>query len=158
MKNPSIYKRIKQKDGTYKIKTYKGQNVVKEDVLHDNCVKWFRMSFGDWQDDNRNPMLCHIANETPRSSNVIQMIAYNRKMKRLGKITGIPDFFIRKYTGEVIFIELKAIDNKIKNEQQEIFSYFNAKNKQCFVCQTQDEFEKVCNDFMGEVGCFQLLE
>ena len=79
------------------------------------------MSFGDWKDDIESPMLCHIANETPRSSNRIQMISYNRKMKRLGKIKGIPDFFIRKYTGEVIFIELKAIDYKIKDEQQEIF-------------------------------------
>lgn len=143
------YKKQKLKDGTYTIKEYKGELVEKEDYLHEKCMQWFFIEFGDWKNKTNAPMLCHIANETPRSSNRIQMIAYNRKMRRLGKITGISDFFLRRQDGQVIFIELKSIDSGIKDEQKVIYDYFNATKKQCFVCKTVDQFADICDDFLN---------
>ncbi len=131
-----------------KVKIYKGEPVLKEDTIHKYCIDWFYAEYGDFRHCNNSPLICHIANETPRSSNKIQMINYNRKMKFLGKIKGIPDFFIRKKTGEVIFVELKAIDCKIKDEQKQIFEYFNQQEEYCFVCKSLAEFQKVVKKFL----------
>ncbi len=146
------YKKVKQKDGTYKIKHYKGESVVLEDVLHKECVNMFHFHFGDWRENNKAPMLVHIANQTPRSSNVIQMLAYNRKMKAMGKITGIPDFVVYKKTNELnknaLFIELKSIDNKLDENQIKIHSYLVEDVKVC--CSVEE--------FLNEVRKFLLIE
>lgn len=143
-----IYKKNLKPKSIYKKNLYKGKLVLKEDVLHSNCVKWFYLQYGDFRIDKDAPMLCHIANETPRSSNKIQMIAYANKMKKLGKIKGIPDFFLRRKDGLVLFIELKAEDSNIKDEQKYIFDYMNKDLEFCKICKTEEEFVNVVNHFL----------
>lgn len=143
MKNKSIYKQIAGKN-----KIYKKELVIKEDVLHYQCISWFYNQYGDFRYNIKAPMLCHIANETPKSKNRIQMIAYANKMKKLGKIKGIQDLMLRRQDGFCIFIELKAIDNDIKDEQRYIYDYMNQNIQSAFVVKRLEEFMQVVNDFL----------
>jgi hypothetical protein len=143
-----IYKTKKNKDGSRSLKLINGKKILKEDYVHLSCVQWFYVQYGDFRDNSSSPMLCHIANETPKSNNRIQMINYSRKMKRMGKISGIPDFLLRSMDGRVIFIEMKALDGVIDKSQKIIHDYLNQEQPQCFVCRTLEEFENIVRNFL----------
>lgn len=136
------------KDGTityYSIKMYKGEPVLCEEYLHTLCRGWFINTYGNFIDKQDAPILCHIANETFRGNNKGGTFQYHRKMKNLGKITGMPDLMVIN-NGKTFFIELKTLNGKIKPEQEYIMESLQKHGVPCFICRTLEEFKEVTKD------------
>lgn len=127
----------------YKKKLYKGKLILKEDALQEYCINDFKDLFGDFAINKIKPMIIHIANETAKKTS----FAYHNKMKKQGKIAGVPDLMII-YKSKVFFIELKAEDGKTSIEQNYLIECFKYHNIDCFVCKTRNEFIEICKNII----------
>lgn len=123
----------------YKKNLYKGKLILKEDILQQNCIATFKLVFGDFTLDKTKPMIIHIANETSKQTS----IGYHVKMKKQGKVAGIPDLMIIS-NEKVFFVELKAENGQTSKQQNYLIECFEFHKIQCFVCKTEQEFLNIC--------------
>lgn len=112
-----------------------------EDQLHKQCVEWFNIQHG-----NSGAFLHHSPNENPRG-NMAQMICYNRKMKKLGRLTGFPDLLIG-YKSKILYIEFKSIKGILSEAQKELFPRIQNQGFELHIVKTLDEFIKITNQFI----------
>lgn len=125
-----------------KHKVYKPkQLIISEDILNKNCVEWFYIQYG-----HTNAILHHSPNENSKGKRGT-LIAYNAKMKRLGRLAGFPDLIII-YQGRILFIEFKSIKGIIRDSQKELFPKFLQNGFIVHIVRTLDAFEKLIDEFM----------
>jgi hypothetical protein len=118
------------------------ENMLREDILHKQCVEWFENIYND-----RGAILHHSPNENPRGDK-IQMIKYNNKMKSLGRKAGFPDLTIF-YQSRVIFIELKTAQGKLSNNQENFKFIAHKNNFDYYIVRSLEEFMQYVSKFMN---------
>ena len=102
------------------------------------CVKWFRMQYP-------NAIIAAIPNGGKRSAITASIL------KDEGVLAGMPDLIIpcarKGYNG--LFIEMKYGKNRLSPNQIEVMIKLRKEGYLTAVCYNFDEFEKVCNEYLG---------
>jgi len=112
-----------------------------EDVLHINCVKWFRFQYGD-----TGAILHHSPNENPYGDK-IKMIQYNKKMEAMGRLKGEPDIRI-SFCAKTLLIEFKSKKGIVTQHQKDVINAYRKQGFEAHICRTLEEFQIYVNDFM----------
>ena len=113
---------------------------VKETIIQQHCVKWFRFQYP-------NLTLISIPNEGKRTfSNARRMVAE-------GMTKGASDLILLRpnKTKHGLLIELKTKIGKQSPEQKEFQKNVEAWNYQYTVCRSLDDFMKCVSDYIFDI-------